>query len=187
MPTESQPFLQQLRQVESLVAAVEQGTDPAARAAAQDLVRGLLDVHAGALAKMLDLLTDDGRCECAKDELVSHVLLLHGLHPFDLETRVRQAVDGVRPMLNRGGGDVNLLSVDEACVRVRLDADVGCGSTVAALQGAVRRAILDAAPEIETVDVEGFGGPEPPALMQIGMLSRNGHAELNPVSQWVET
>jgi Fe-S cluster biogenesis protein NfuA len=180
MPTEPQTFLQQMQQVESLVAAVEQGTDPAARAAAQDLVRTLLEVHAGALARMLELLPEAGQNACADDELISNVLLLHSLHPLGLEARVRRALDQVRPLLHRGGGEMKLLSVTDAMVRVRLEADPGCGSTVAALKGAVQRAILDAAPEVAAVDVEGFG-ESAPALLQIGTMSRNGQAELRAV------
>ncbi len=174
MPMESQPLLDRMRQIEPLVAAVEQGTDPAARMAAQDLVGALLDVHAGALAKLLEVLPETARTACPEDELLSYVLLLHGLHPWDLETRVRRALDRVQPLLRRGGGELELLAVGLERVRVRLNAEPGCGSTVAALKGAVERAMLDAAPEVVAIEVEGLTDTEP-ALMQIGMLSRNGH------------
>src|SRR2546421_6044964 len=90
MAADAHPFLDQMQRVEALVAAVEQGKDPAARLAAQDLVPTLLDVHAAALARLLEFLPEAGLDACAADELVSHVLLLHGLHPWDLETRVRR-------------------------------------------------------------------------------------------------
>ena len=44
----------------------------------------------------------------AGDELVEHLLLLHGLHPVSVEERVREALDGVRPYLGSHGGDVEL-------------------------------------------------------------------------------
>ena len=40
---------------------------------------------------LLDLLVED--------EMVSHLLLLHGLHPLDLDTRLAKALDQVRAYL----------------------------------------------------------------------------------------
>ena len=112
------------------------------------------------------------RQSCAGDELVSHVLLLHGLHPVDLEARVLQALEIIRPLLRRGGGELEIIAVNAERVRVRVEADAGCGTTVAALEAApIQRAIFDAAPEVDTVEVEGIVDSEP-ALMQVGLLSR---------------
>jgi hypothetical protein len=47
----------------------------------------------------------------AEDELVSKLLVLRGLHPLDLETRVRCALDLVKPRLGLHSGDVDLLGV----------------------------------------------------------------------------
>jgi Fe-S cluster biogenesis protein NfuA len=182
MPTDSRPFLEQMRRVEALVSEVEQGTDPAARTAAQDLVRILLDIHAGALGKTLTFMSESEREACAADELVSPVLLLHGLHPWDLEARVRHALDKVQPLVRRGGGEVELLEVEAERVRIHLDAAPGCGSTVAALKGAIERSILDAAPEVTAVDIEGVGEPIA-ALLQVGTLSRNGHSSVADASE----
>jgi hypothetical protein len=49
--------------------------------------------------------------------------LLYGLHPVDFETRVMQALEKVRPYLQSHGGSVDLLSVDEGVVRLRLRAN----------------------------------------------------------------
>ena len=40
----------------------------------------------------------------ADDDLVSNLLLLYGLHPLDLETRVSQALEQVRPYLRTHQG-----------------------------------------------------------------------------------
>ena len=52
--------------------------------------------------------------------MVGGLLMLHGLHPLDLETRVRQALDQVRPYLRSHGGNVELLGVSDG-------ASSGCG------------------------------------------------------------
>ena len=87
----------------------------------------------------------------ADDDLVASLLIVHGLHPDDLDARVERALDSVRPFLRHHGGDVELLDVDEdaGAVRLRLLGSCdGCPSSSVTLQLAVERAIRDAAPEI---------------------------------------
>ena len=45
------------------------------------------------------------------DDLVSSLLVIHGLHPQDLETRVAAALDSVRPYLGSHGGNVELMDI----------------------------------------------------------------------------
>ena len=71
--------------------------------------------------------------ELARDELVGSLLLLYGLHPLDLETRVRQALEKVQPTLRSRGGSAELLELTEGAVRVRLEtAGHGCQLTAKA-------------------------------------------------------
>ena len=71
------------------------------------------------------------------------LLLLHGLHPLDLEARVRQALDKVRPYLRSHGGNVELLGVDEGVVRLRLEGSChGCPSSAATMRQTIEEAIL---------------------------------------------
>ena len=55
----------------------------------------------------------------ARDDLVASLLLVHGLHPHDVTTRVRTALDSVRPYLESHGGDVDLLDIHGSVVRLR--------------------------------------------------------------------
>ena len=99
--------------------------------------------------------------ELARDDLVSSLLLLYGLHPLDVETRVRQALEKVQPVLGSRGGSVELLGLSEGTVRVRLEiAGHGCQSTARALRQTVEDAIYGAAPDIVSLEMEG-GGSEP--------------------------
>jgi hypothetical protein len=97
------------------------------RETARAIVREVLTLHAGALRQIVAA----GRVD-AGDPLVSAVLLLHGLHPLDLETRVRRA-------LHPGE---ELLGVDGGVVRVRAK---GHG---------VRERLLEAAPDAADIVVE---------------------------------
>jgi Fe-S cluster biogenesis protein NfuA len=105
------------------------------------------------------------------DELVSHLLLVHGLHPEDVETRVAQALEEVRPYLGSHGGDVELLGVADGIARVRLVGTCdGCPSSTATLRYAIEEAVAKAAPELDGVEAEGVAEPAPQQLLQIGSL-----------------
>ena len=91
------------------------------------------------------------------DELVGSLLLLYGLHPVDLETRVRQALDKTRPYLRSHGGNVELAGVDPTgVVRLRLQGSChGCPSSAMTLKLAIEKAIHEAAPDVAGIEVEG--------------------------------
>src|SRR5512132_3353822 len=86
----------------------------------------------------LGRLDDEALAAVAADDLVSSLLLVHDLHPYDIVTRVEQALDNVRPYLGSHGGDVELLSVSEDVVRLRLLGSCdGCPSSSVTLKLAV--------------------------------------------------
>ena len=99
-----------------------------------ELVQALVDLYGEGLAR---IVAYDPACIAgvADDELVSHLLLLHGLHPVPLEQRVRGALDDVRPYLEQHGGDVELLGVEGGIARLRLEGSCnGCPSSTATLE-----------------------------------------------------
>lgn len=133
-----------------------------ARRQAEDLVRVVSDLYGAGLERLLDLLHENGRLDetvldvLAADDLVASLLLVHGLHPYDVRTRVEQALDSVRPYLGSHGGDVELLEVTDAgVVRLRLLGSCdGCPSSSVTLELAVEDAIEAAAPEVTSIEVE---------------------------------
>jgi Fe-S cluster biogenesis protein NfuA/nitrite reductase/ring-hydroxylating ferredoxin subunit len=151
--------------VEGCLGALEALPDPTARAKADDAVAALLDLYGEALGRIVAAASardGDGAlaAELAGDELVSHVLLLHGLHPVPLEERVRGALEEVRPYLSSHGGNVELRGVEGDVVRVALEGSCsGCPSSTVTLKLAIEDAIHQAAPEIERVEAEGLAAP----------------------------
>ncbi len=133
-----------------------------ARERAEELVRLVTDLYGSGIERLLDILHEAGRLDdevlaaIASDELVSSLLIVHGLHPYGVEDRVEQALEGVRPYLGSHGGDVELLAVtDDGTVRLRLLGSCdGCPSSSVTLKLAVEGAIESAAPEISTIEVE---------------------------------
>src|SRR5437868_1080348 len=114
--------LRQVERIEELLREFAAEADAAVRAKAVELVRLLMDFHGAGLARITELVAGAGAqgdailLDFARDELVSHLLLLYGLHPEDVEARVRGALDKVRPFLHKHGGDAHLLTVDGGVV-----------------------------------------------------------------------
>jgi Fe-S cluster biogenesis protein NfuA len=157
-----------MQQVEDLVARIDGAADPATRAAAQDVMRLLLELHASALAELLAQLAQAGPAgrrvldACRENELVASVLLLHGLHPVDFETRVRQGLEQVRPYLHSHGGEVELVELRDGVARLRLQGNCqGCPSSAQTMRYTIEESLYAAAPELAGVEVEGLEAPKP--------------------------
>jgi len=173
---EDNEFQQRIKKIEGLVRKVESMKDESERASALELFQSIMDLHGAGLERMMDVAFeagDSGRRiieSFAQDDLISSLLLLYGLHPYDLETRVIAALDKVRPMLGSHQASVELLGVADGVVRLRLDGGGGCGSTAQALKMAVEEAVYDAAPDMTALRLEGgIGQPSPSALVQLKM------------------
>lgn len=147
--------------VEQLLASFA-ASGPLGRQRAEELVRLVVELHGAGLERLLEITDDDGGLSdrllerFADDELVSGVLLLHGLHPYDVRTRVEQALEKVRPYLGSHGGDVRLVEVtDDGVARLRmLGSCQGCPSSSVTLALAVEGAVEAAAPEIERIECD---------------------------------
>ena len=136
------------------------GRDQVAAELTEELIRELMSLYGAGLARILDRLrnADPGALrDLAADPLVSGLLMLHDLHPSDMSARVEAALETVRPYLASHGGGVQLLDVTDGVAHLRLEGSCdGCGSSQATLQYAVEGAVLEAAPEIVRIEVEGI-------------------------------
>ena len=145
-----------------------------ARERAEELVRLITDLYGAGLERLLEILHDAGRLDAgvlaqiADDDVVASLLLVHGLHPYDLPTRVERGLRAVRPELRAQGVDVELVTVDdEGAVRLRLFGSVG-GCSVAALRRAVEAAVDAVAPDAANVRVDV--APAGPAIIPASAL-----------------
>lgn len=152
---------------------------PVARERAEELVRTVVELYGAGLERVMELayesgaLTDELLESLAADELVSSLLLVHGLHPYGVSERVERALEAVRPYLGSHGGDVQLLEVtDEGVVRLQLLGSCdGCASSSVTLELAVEDAIHAAAPEILRIDVEESAPKEAGRVIPVGQLT----------------
>ncbi|MDX3240756.1 hypothetical protein [Streptomyces sp. ME18-1-4] len=158
------------RQVEEVLDRLATSGDPAAAAAAEELVRSLMDFYGAGLARILHLLSaapGEPTAHLLQDELVASLLVLHDLHPEDRDTRIARALDSVREH------DLDVVGFDEDSGALTLRAasasaggGCGCGSGAGAREAA-EAALACFAPEVRTVDLR-----QVPALLQIGTRTR---------------
>jgi len=163
--------------IEEILAVLRSG-DPTAADAAEELTRLLVGLYGDGLGRIVATLREAGPAGAgllaalAEDPLVESLLLLHDLHPLDVDTRIQRALDRVRPYLGSHAGGVEYLGVTgDGVARLRLEGScVGCPSSMVTVQLAITDAVKDAAPEVSEVAVEGVTDPPPasPVLLQIG-------------------
>ena len=156
---------QRLEGLERLVRELEDGPDSPVRARARRLVEGVLDLHAEAVRRMIDVLneSDDGRRilhAWASDPGISAVLLLHGLHPLTLESRVHEALDALAPSLRGLGARVAAVSFANAVVHIRVEHEGGRATPASVLRARLEEALIAAAPDATAIEVDV---PVPPA------------------------
>lgn len=155
-------------EIDALLDRLDALPDPVARATATEAVQALLALYAEGLGRVVERVGPAQARVLAEDELIAHLLLLHGLHPVPVEQRVRAALDGVRPYLGSHGGGVELLGVEGGVVRLRLQGSCeGCPASAMTLKLAIEEAVLTAAPDVDAVEAEGVDDPAHARLLQI--------------------
>lgn len=146
------------QQVEDLLDQIAE-RDGVAAELSEELVAALMTLYGAGLERVIERLTAAAPAaahDLTADPLVGGLMMLHGLHPDDVSTRVEAALESVRPYLASHGGGVQLLGVADGVAHLRLEGSCdGCGSSQVTLQHAVEGAVLDAAPEVASIAVDG--------------------------------
>lgn len=153
--TEVQQIVQQ---AESLLDKVERLEDEQARLIAVNAVQALMALYGEALGRIVNHVGEDEALlkALASDELVSHLLLVHDLHPVPLEERVRRALHGLEGYLQSQEATAELVDLREGVATVRLDAGSGGGRQV---HETVQRVVLRAAPELVGAKIHDASSP----------------------------
>ncbi len=167
MPQEVQEHYGRVTRIETLVQEVSDLPDPRARAIAEELVQALLGMYGEGLTRLLELTMETEASGLALidtfagDELLSSLFLLHGIHPIDIETRVLEALDGVKSYVKSHNGNVEFVKFEEGIAHLRLeDSCDGCASSAVTLKSAIEEAIYKAAPDLEGLQIEGTAEPQ---------------------------
>ena len=182
--------------IEELTQELSQLSDTRMRDRAEELVRLVMELYGGAFARILEIAAEKAPADetlverLAADDLVASLLILHGLHPLDIETRITRALDHVRPYLGSHGGDVKLLSVNDRIVQLRLEGSChGCPSSTVTMKLAIEKAIEEAAPEVIRIEVEGANQPAMVPSFEAGAVSTSSQPPMQEIpinsGEWV--
>jgi Fe-S cluster biogenesis protein NfuA len=152
---------QRVDRIEGLIQQINSAPDLNLRGAAVEVIQTLMEVHYNGLDRLMEIVAEGQAAgwplmeDFARDEAVTSMLLLHGLHPIDLEERVASALDKVRPYLHSHGGNVELVEIADGIVRLRLVGSCdGCPSSAITMKTAIEKAIHDAAPDVVSIETK---------------------------------
>lgn len=204
-----------IERVERLSRELEGVTDATARGVAEALMASVLELYGEGLARVMELVEAAGpdaaalRDALVKDGVVASLLLIHDLYPVSLEDRVAEGLASVQPYMESHGGGVELLGLEDGVARLRLQGSCdGCAASAATLELAIEKALIDAAPDLLGIEVEGVAEAPAPngdlsgiplplaaASPRPGRLAPpereaagppGGGASVGPVSDWLD-
>ena len=135
------------------------------------VVAGVAEIYGQALIRTLELADPAAVERMLDDELIAHLLALHGIHPESVEKRLTRVIDELRAAVSDQGGTVELDRLDEtvAVVRVALGARA---SRSADVEHTVRRAVMTAVPELANVTIVPAGSASATAFVPLEALMR---------------
>ena len=164
--TEPSEFQQRAERVQQAIERVNAQLPDDDRALALELLQAAMDLHGAALARVVELLKGAGTAgeaqlaRLGQDPTICGLLVLYGLHPASLDQRVAAGLERLRPRLQKQGANVELLSLDDGRVRVRIESTRhGCGSNADTVRQMVEQAVLEVAPEAAEVVAESPAKP----------------------------
>jgi len=98
-PADEKEFSERMSQLQNLLQEVEEIPEPGMRERTSRIIQSLLEFHGAGISRILEHLAEAGQVghqtidALAKDDLVSSLLLLYGLHPLGLDARVKLALE----------------------------------------------------------------------------------------------
>ncbi len=129
----------------------------------EELVGLLMRLYGEGLARIVELVSthlDDPQAIAelfVADDLVSSLLILHGLHPVPLDERVRAA------LVDHPG--TQLAAMDDKGVAFVELTPTGCGSSAAGRLRDIERALLAAVADLSAVEIREL--PRPQAAVEL--------------------
>jgi Fe-S cluster biogenesis protein NfuA/nitrite reductase/ring-hydroxylating ferredoxin subunit len=164
--------------IEVLLGDLRSMASPEVGGKVEEVIGLLVELYGAGLERILEVVNEDADTagpllkRFTDDKFIESLLVLHGIHPVDVDTRIEAALDQARPYLGSHAGGVEYLGVDDDGVaHLKLEGSChGCPSSTVTVKLTLEQAIAEAAPEVIRVQVEGVAeaptGPSP-SLIQI--------------------
>ena len=144
-----------VRKLEALLEEIG-AADPQLRERSEEAIRLLMQLYGCGFARVVEIAGGEVASRLGEDKLVSSLLLLHGLHPVDAATRIREALQRVERRL--GNQRLVLTGISENVAQIRVDSD-GRAPVPSGLAAMIERAVADCAPDIAGLEIEGLPQP----------------------------
>ncbi len=147
-------------QLNILLESVEQHPDEQVRNHVRALVYTLLDLHHGALQRIVEIVSvqPDGDAtlqELVRDELVQAVLMVHELLPYSLEERIENALETAREQLRTYGAGVEIVSVNNGVALLKLmGSSATANVSTSILKAEIEHAVHAVAPDLLDIEYE---------------------------------
>jgi Fe-S cluster biogenesis protein NfuA len=174
-------FQEQVRQLGKLITQFDQMGEGPQKTACKELVQLLMDVHGAGLERIMEIVVESGSSgpaivdELGRDVITSSLLLLYSLHPDDLETRVKKAMERMRPRLRKVSCSADLMLFDEGAVQIRVTTSGhGCGTSTKDMRAIVEEGVYELAPDVASLEILGL--EDPSANGFVALESLMGHS-----------
>jgi len=192
--TDDKDLQNRVQKIGQLVRDLETVADPAARAATKELVQLLMDMHGEGLERIMGIVFQSGEPgtrlidELGQDPLVSSLLVLYGLHPDDLQTRVERKLKQIDSKLHKMGAEASLVSVQDGHVHLKAHVNGhSCGSTARPVQTILEDAMYEAAPDLSSLEVEALEEPSASGFVALDKLTASpAFQQTMPVSEGMD-
>jgi hypothetical protein len=135
-------------------------------------VAGLAEIYGQALIRTLELADPAIVERMLGDELIGHLLGLHGIHPEPVEARLARVIEELRVALTAQDRTIELDRLDDGVAVVRVSKGAR-GSSSADIEQLVRRAVLTAVPELAGVTIVPVPGSSAAAFVPLDALMRS--------------
>jgi nitrite reductase/ring-hydroxylating ferredoxin subunit/Fe-S cluster biogenesis protein NfuA len=158
-------------QLNILLESIEQHPDEAVRNHVRALVYTLLDLHHGALKRIVEIVSAQaGGGEILQDlnddELVKAVLMVHDLMAQPLEVRIENALEIAREQLKIYGADVELIEVKNAVARLKLFGGASAANvSTTILKAEIEHALHEHTPDLLNVEYDDLIASSRPVNM----------------------
>ena len=180
-------FQDQIRQLGKLITQFDQFPDGPQKIACKELVQLLLDVHGAGLERLMEIVFEGSSQgpsiidTLGKDSVVSSLLLLYSLHPDDLETRVRKAMEHMRPRLRKLAHSAEVVRIDDGVVQVQVTSTGhSCGSSATDVRTIVEDGLYEFAPDVTALEITGLEEPSRTGFVALESLLGHGLATAAP-------
>ncbi len=190
-PDEISELNQQSRRIEELMEEIEGLPDPDIKALMQECVQEILNFHRHGINKMLGIISSGNSSasrdiynKLIEDDLVSGLLLIHDLHPLDLNTRLHLALEKVKPYMDSHGGNIEIVSLENGIAKLKLSGHCkGCPSSASTLELGIKKEIEEQCPDLLALEVEGVVEPAKSENGKIKQSLSQGWKTIENVSQ----